>query len=449
MLESFRCSQCQIEFRTLEDMEGYWRLYHHQSVKHTVKCTDCDLKFTSYSQATIHSFQTHNIKCVRCGKICEGLCLEEVIKGLDKANYNEKEDMMKKLEKRIVEEEEQYMKHFEGVSEHDMEKLKDIVHALDEGYTGCLANSYGMLAYLPYLEANHKHGELTQFNRKLIEKYRFLSAMVKLNLYLRYIEQLYEGGLSIIIPTYLEDCVDLNIENENLTLTPEKLINKKLCFPERHIGGPDPKEWTENAFIKKFGVPDRQIIENESTSIDFRSSNQKEMTNQIMLNMESGLDNTFPNKEKNEFDLDDTFLSNDENEFNLDDTFLSEDIDDLLDYELPELSDDKELVNMKPNFDNSIIDLKIKDQWESESLELFNDDNAIPNTSELSLETVSYHKCNNTRKKQKKAINHEKDASENDANMKQITLSKTKFNHKTHSELSVGMKYDLDIDDSE
>ena len=202
MLESFRCSQCQIEFRTLEDMEGYWRLYHHQSVKHTVKCTDCDLKFTSYSQATIHSFQTHNIKCVRCGEICEGLCLEEVIKGLDKANYNEKEDMMKKIEKRIVEEEEQYIKHFEGVSEHDMEKLKDIVHALDEGYTGCLANSYGMLAYLPYLKASHKHGELTQFNRKLVEKYRFLSAMVKLNLYLRYIEQLYEGGLSIIIPTY-------------------------------------------------------------------------------------------------------------------------------------------------------------------------------------------------------------------------------------------------------
>ena len=102
--------------------------------------------------------------------------------------------------------------------------------------------------------------------------------MVKLNLYLRYIEQLYEGGLSIIIPTYIEDCVDLNIEDENITLTPEKLINKKLCFPERHIGGPDPKEWTNSAFIKKFGVPDRQITKNELLSVDLRSFNQKEVT---------------------------------------------------------------------------------------------------------------------------------------------------------------------------
>ena len=190
-------------------------MYHHQSVEHTAKCTDCDLKFTSYSNATIHLFQTHNIKCVRCGEICEGLCLEEIIKELDKAHYNEKEDMMQKIENRIVEEEVQYIKHFEGVSEHHMEKLKDIVHALDEGYTGCLANSYGMLAYLPFLEASKEHGELTQFSRKLVEKYRFLSAMVKINLYLRYIEQLHEGSLSTIIPTYIEDCVDLNIENEN------------------------------------------------------------------------------------------------------------------------------------------------------------------------------------------------------------------------------------------
>merc|ERR1712198_718812 len=87
----------------------------------------CDLKFTSYSNATIHLFQTHNIKCVRCGEICEGLCIEEIIKELDKAHYNEKEDMMQKIEKRIIEEEVQYIKHFEGVSERHMEKLKDIV----------------------------------------------------------------------------------------------------------------------------------------------------------------------------------------------------------------------------------------------------------------------------------------------------------------------------------
>ena len=242
MLESFKCSQCNLEFRTLEDMSGYWRLHHHQNVEHLAKCTNCDLKFTSYSHATIHLFQTHDVKCVRCGEICEGLCLEDIIKELDKAHYDEKEDMMQNIEKRIAEEEVKYIKHFEGVSKYHMERLKDIIHALDEGYTGCLANSYGMLAYLPFLEASYKHGKLSQFGRKLVEKYRYLSAMVKLNLYIRHIEQLHEGSLSTIIPTYMEDCVNLNIENENVALTPEMLIDRKLCFPERHIGGPDPSE---------------------------------------------------------------------------------------------------------------------------------------------------------------------------------------------------------------
>ena len=169
--------------------------------------------------------------------------------------------------------------------------------------------------------------------------------------------------------------------------------------------------------------------------------------------MESGLDDTFLSKGRDEFDLDDTFLSNDEDEFDLDDTFLSEDIDDLLEYDLPELSDDEdatcdttsfsleiedtsstdeqkeitnheedadendknmntklfnhrsrlELVSMKSDFDNSIIDLDIEDQWENESSELFNDENATLNTSDLSLETVSNLNCNNNSEKTKES----------------------------------------------
>merc|ERR1712102_263749 len=250
---------------------------------------------------------------------------------------------MKRIEKRIVEEEAQYIKNFDGVSKYHMEKLKDIVHALDEGYTGCLANSYGMLAYLPFLEASNKHSELTQFGRKLVEKYRLLSAMVKINLYFRYIEQLHEGSLSTIIPTYIEDCVDLNIENENIDLTPDKLINRKLCFPERHIGGPDPSEWTNSAFIRKFGVPDRQITGNELPSVDVRFSNQKEVMDESNRNNGQTINplnqQTYPKMILNiESGLDDTFLSSDKDEFDLDDTFLSEDIGDLLECDLPELS---------------------------------------------------------------------------------------------------------------
>ena len=84
-------------------MEGYWRLVHHQNVEHLAECIKCDLKFTSYSHATIHLYQTHEVKCVRCGDFCEGLCLEEVIKKLDKAHNNEKEEMMQRIENRILE----------------------------------------------------------------------------------------------------------------------------------------------------------------------------------------------------------------------------------------------------------------------------------------------------------------------------------------------------------
>merc|ERR1712198_319724 len=139
---------------------------------HLAECTKCDMKFTSYSHATVHLYQTHDVRCVRCGDCCEGLCLKDIIKNLEKTHNNEKEEMMQRIGKRISEEEVRYINCFEGVSEHHMEKLKDIIHALDEGYTGCMANSYGMLAYLPFLEVSHKYGKLSRFGRKLVEKYR-------------------------------------------------------------------------------------------------------------------------------------------------------------------------------------------------------------------------------------------------------------------------------------
>ena len=81
------------------------------------------------------------MRCVNCGDCCEGLCLEDTIRKLEKTNNkNEKEEMMLRIEKRISEEEARYIKCFEGVSKHHMEKLKEIIHALDEGMTGCMAN---------------------------------------------------------------------------------------------------------------------------------------------------------------------------------------------------------------------------------------------------------------------------------------------------------------------
>ena len=207
MIESVKCSVCNLEFKSIDKMLGRWRLEHHQEIEHTAECNSCERKFTSYSNVAVHAYLTHEVRCVNCGNMCEGLCLEKVIKDLE-GNRDDtgKKDMMFKIEKRILEEEAKYKECFVGISERYMWKLKEAIHALDEGLTGCLANSFGMLGYLPFIEASSKHKNLSRFGRKLVERQQFLSAMVKLNLYLIDIQEMNQGKLSTIIPRYVQDC---------------------------------------------------------------------------------------------------------------------------------------------------------------------------------------------------------------------------------------------------
>ena len=51
-------------------MSGRGRLWHHESVDHSAECMKCDKLFTSYSHATVHLYQTHDVRCVRCGDCC-------------------------------------------------------------------------------------------------------------------------------------------------------------------------------------------------------------------------------------------------------------------------------------------------------------------------------------------------------------------------------------------
>ena len=75
----------------------------------------------------------------------------------------------------------------------------------------------------------------------------------------------------------------MNNENETAEMTPEMLIDTKLCFPERLIGGPDPSEWTDSMYIKRYGVPDRLTTEDEPLYVRGILSNQKEATNQEVV----------------------------------------------------------------------------------------------------------------------------------------------------------------------
>ena len=106
MIESVKCSLCNLEFKSIDKMLGRWRLEHHQEIEHTAECNSCERRFTSYSNVAVHAYLTHEVRCVSCGDLCEGLCLENVIRNLERTHDNtEKKDMMLKIEKRIAEEE--------------------------------------------------------------------------------------------------------------------------------------------------------------------------------------------------------------------------------------------------------------------------------------------------------------------------------------------------------
>ena len=150
----------------------------------------------------------------------------DTVENLENAHSDEKEKMLNKIEKRIEVEENSYLNSFRDVSGRHMMQLQVIAKALDEGYTGCMANSWGMLSYLPFMELSPKLGVLSRFGQKLVMRHQYLSALVKMNEYLAY-----RGNLSKVITNYVNDCMQLNNENETFELMPEMLANTKYIIP--------------------------------------------------------------------------------------------------------------------------------------------------------------------------------------------------------------------------
>ena len=185
-MEVYKCSICDMQFRSIEQLPGRWRLRHHERINHLAKCEKCEKTFVSYTHATVHLYQCHNVRCVQCGQECDGLCLMDTVKNLEGAYSDEKEKMLHKIEKRIETEENSYLNSFRDVSKRHMMQLRDIAEALDEGYTGCMANSWGMLSYLPFMELSPKLGVLSRFGQELVMRHQYLSALVKMNQYLTY-----------------------------------------------------------------------------------------------------------------------------------------------------------------------------------------------------------------------------------------------------------------------
>ena len=267
MMEVYKCSMCNMQFRSIEQLPGRWRLRHHERINHLAKCIKCEKTFVSYTHATVHLYQCHDVRCVQCGEECNGLCLMDTVENLENAHSDEKEKMLNKIEKRIEAEENSYLNSFRDVSERHMMQLEAIARALDEGYTGCMANSWGMLSYLPFMELSPKLGVLSRFGQELVMRHQYLSALVKMNQYLTY-----RGNLSTVITNYVKDCMQLNNENETFELMPEMLANTKYCFPEREIGGPRTDQWTNSMYVERYGIIDRPPTEKELLPVHNNSS---------------------------------------------------------------------------------------------------------------------------------------------------------------------------------
>ena len=68
-----------MKFRSIEELPGKWRLQHHEDTDHLAACEQCGKAFVSYSHATIHLYQCHNVKCIQCGQVCDGKCLVDIV----------------------------------------------------------------------------------------------------------------------------------------------------------------------------------------------------------------------------------------------------------------------------------------------------------------------------------------------------------------------------------
>ena len=240
-MEIYKCTTCDMVFRSIEELSGKWRLKHHEDTDHLAACDQCGKSFVSHSHAAIHLYQCHNIRSIQCGQVCDGKCLVDIVKSSESAGSDVRKKMLDEVENQIKKEESRYLNNFLNIPERQMKQYMNMMWALDIGFSGCMTNSWGMLNYLPFIELSPRLGELTKFGQDFVMRHQYLSAMVKLNRYLAN-----KKGVSALIADYSIDCLRLHSENGILSMLPERLAGIEICFPEREIGDPQTGLWVKN-----------------------------------------------------------------------------------------------------------------------------------------------------------------------------------------------------------
>ena len=159
-----------------------------------------------------------------------------------------------------------------------MKLLMDMIWWLDNGFSGCSANNWGMLSYIPFVEINPSLYGLSEFGQSYVLRHTYLSALGKLN---QYLSNACRYGIPKLIEAYSRNCVRLHSESAILDMNPEKLIGSNICFPEREFNDHSTIQWEESApqeIITEKWVTNEPQLENEPEVLGDKSSSPLEVS---------------------------------------------------------------------------------------------------------------------------------------------------------------------------
>ena len=216
IMEVEECGECNLKFHSIGTLSAERRAKHHKRTKHKFECENCGYKFVSTTHIAVHKFLSHDIECSKCGKTCEGHCLESFTNEIEKAGEEEMEIAHRNLKNAIKTSEKVIMDYFSSANKRQMGILAECAWFIDIGNVNCNSTNWGMLVYLPSPEIR-MYG-LTEFGKKYIHDYMYMSALEKLK---KYLNKLNRIGILEYIDKYVEFCMSFYLENSLTELTTE------------------------------------------------------------------------------------------------------------------------------------------------------------------------------------------------------------------------------------
>ena len=240
MVITEECGKCNLKFRDVGTLSAKIRAKRHRREKHMIDCDICGNSFVSTTHIAAHKYLSHDIECSNCGETCEGHCLRPFTRIIEEAGEEEMKIAHGELRNMIEESERVIVKYFSSANKRQMETLAENAWFIDVGNINCNSTNWAMLIYLPSPEI--RMIGLTDFEKKYIHDYMYMSALEKLK---RYLNRLNRIGILEHINKYVEFCMSFYLESKLTELTSEQLYGGGYCLPEREVSHWFSDQWEE------------------------------------------------------------------------------------------------------------------------------------------------------------------------------------------------------------